>query len=310
MRLSTLKLASAVALTGFALAACSGDESTSESSNGPRFSTAAAGYLEVCKYSVELGSTAIRSDIVTGTSIDVQFNGGGIQTATLPSWDGVTGDHCRSFQLPAGATEIKVTEKPNSGTALYFYREKINNVEVPGSPFYANSVAAPFLGEYTITWNVTNPGTEGYNLDLKNVVVEPSEEDEGCTLTIGYWKTHSEKGPAPYDDTWAELPNGADTPFFLSGQTWYEVFETAPGGNAYYQLAHQYMGAKLNILNGASTTPAVVAAIADAEVLFNTYTPAQVGAWKGTQGARAQFISLAGTLGHYNEGLIGPGHCE
>ena len=38
----------------------------------------------------------------------------------------------------------------------------------------------------------------------------------GCTLTPGYWKTHSESGPAPYDDTWALLSNGADTGFFLS----------------------------------------------------------------------------------------------
>ena len=37
----------------------------------------------------------------------------------------------------------------------------------------------------------------------------------GCTLTQGYWKTHSEYGPAPYDDTWALLPAGADSPFFL-----------------------------------------------------------------------------------------------
>ena len=33
----------------------------------------------------------------------------------------------------------------------------------------------------------------------------------GCTLTPGYWKTHSEFGPAPYDDNWANLPNGAST---------------------------------------------------------------------------------------------------
>ncbi len=77
----------------------------------------------------------------------------------------------------------------------------------------------------------------------------------GCSLTLGYWKTHSEFGPAPYDNTWAMLSNGASTPFYLSGQTWYQVFWTPPsGGNAYYILAHQYMAARLNQLNGATST--------------------------------------------------------
>jgi hypothetical protein len=134
----------------------------------------------------------------------------------------------------------------------------------------------------------------------------------GCTLTQGYWKTHSAFGPAPYDNTWASLPGGqgASTTFFLSGQTWFQVFRTAPAGNAYYNLARQYMAARLNILNGASAPASVTNAIATATTLFNTYTPAQIGALKGKNSLRQQFISLAGTLASYNEGAIGPGHCD
>jgi hypothetical protein len=131
----------------------------------------------------------------------------------------------------------------------------------------------------------------------------------GCTLTFGYWKTHSSYGPAPYDDTWALLANGADTTFFLSGQTYYQVLWTAPQGNAYYILAHQYIAAKLNILNGADPSAAQTAFDA-ATVLFQTYTPAQIAALKGKSPLRAQFISLAETLDAYNNGLIGPGHCS
>jgi len=133
--------------------------------------------------------------------------------------------------------------------------------------------------------------------------------DHGCTLTQGYWKTHSEFGPAPYDNTWATLPNGASTTFFLSGQTWYQVFWTAPAGNVYYQLAHQYMAAVLNKLNGASSTSAVDAAITSATGFFNTYTPAQAAAFGKQSAARANALAWAGTLGSYNEGAIGPGHC-
>ena len=135
----------------------------------------------------------------------------------------------------------------------------------------------------------------------------------GCTLTQGYWKTHSSYGPASKPDaTWNLLPGGLgpNTVFFLSGATWYTVFWTPPAGNAYYSLAHQYMAARLNILNGASAPSSVTAAITTATSLFATYTPAQIGALSGSDALRKQFVALAGTLGSYNEGLIGPGHCD
>jgi hypothetical protein len=130
---------------------------------------------------------------------------------------------------------------------------------------------------------------------------------EGCTLTYGYWKTHSSYGPAPFDDTWDQiLPSGADSPFFLSGQTWYEVLWTAPRGHAYYILADQYIGAVLNQLNGAGSTPQVDATIAAATTFFQTHTPAD----QLTKQQRNQVIQWAGILANYNRGAIGPGHCS
>jgi hypothetical protein len=170
-------------------------------------------------------------------------------------------------------------------------------------PFHA-------CGEFSDTNTVTvSDLAHGHVLDTASVTVHIHVPcDHGCTLTQGYWKTHSERGPAPFDNTWALLPGGqgASTTFFLSGQTWFEVFRTAPAGNAYYNLAHQYMAARLNILNGASAPASVTNAIATATSVFDTYTPAQIGALK----LRQQFISLAGTLASYNEGAIGPGHCD
>jgi hypothetical protein len=133
---------------------------------------------------------------------------------------------------------------------------------------------------------------------------------QGCTLTPGYWKTHSEFGPAPYDDTWTSI--GEDTLFFNSSQTYYDVLWTNPsGGNAYYILAHQYIAAELNFLNGADPS-AAQAALDAATVLFNTYTPEYVATLKGKAGTtlRAQFIDLANILDQYNNGYIGPGHCS
>jgi hypothetical protein len=135
---------------------------------------------------------------------------------------------------------------------------------------------------------------------------------EGCTRTPGYWKTHSEFGPSPYDDTWAQLTNGGSIQFFLSGQSYYEVLWTSPrGGNAYYILAKQYIAAHLNFLNGTDPSDAQSAFDA-ATALFNIYSPATVAAAKGKNGKelRDQFISLSEELDDYNNGFIGPGSCE
>jgi hypothetical protein len=132
------------------------------------------------------------------------------------------------------------------------------------------------------------------------------DEGVGCTLTQGYWKTHSQFGPAPYDDAWLNLgPVQQSTQFYLSGKSWYQVFWTPPQGNAYYQLAHQFMAAELNVLNGASAPAEVTTALASAHALFSS-----VG---GTTLTRAQTTTarqLAAVLDAYNNGLTGPGHCS
>ncbi|MBE0661891.1 MAG: HYR domain-containing protein [Bacteroidales bacterium] len=133
--------------------------------------------------------------------------------------------------------------------------------------------------------------------------------EDGCTYSQGYWKTHSEFGPAPYDETWALLPDGASTIFYLSGKSYYEVMWTAPKGNAYYILAHQFIAAELNFLNGACHEDAQ-AAVAEATALFNMYTPAQIASLKGNNALRQQFLALASLLDDYNNGMIGPGHCD
>jgi hypothetical protein len=132
---------------------------------------------------------------------------------------------------------------------------------------------------------------------------------DGCTLTPGYWKTHSEKGPAPYDNTWAKLSNGADTLFFDTGKTYYEVLWTPPkGGNAYYILAHQYIAAYLNQLNGASMTT-VADELDHAASLLDQYDSNPMGMDNIKGAVRKDFINTADILDKYNNGYIGPGHC-
>lgn len=168
--------------------------------------------------------------------------------------------------------------------------------------------------DVTITNIVTATGKDALDEEVTDTATATIYMKRGFTLTWGYWKTHSSHGPAPYDDTWALLlPNGEDTTFFLSGQTYYEVLWTSvAGGNAYYQLAHQYIAAQLNVLNGAWMRDDVQAAFDTATGLLSQYTPEQVmGFKKGTTAQKAifaQFNSLASTLDAYNNGLMGTPH--
>jgi len=127
----------------------------------------------------------------------------------------------------------------------------------------------------------------------------------GCTLTPGYWKTHSKYGPAPYDDCWATI--GEDRPFYSSGKTVYEAINTPPkGGNAYYILSFQYIAAVLNYNCGASVPDDLWEELIFADTFFSTHTPSS----PLTKEERAAVIEAAAILANYNSGIIGPGHCD
>ncbi len=172
------------------------------------------------------------------------------------------------------------------------------------------TIAVPNTASFvTNTTQATGSNTATINITNQDCVL-------GCTLTQGYWKTHSKYGPAKSDPTWNLLqPSGPDTTFFYSGKTWYQAFWTPPaGGNAYWVLAHQYEAAVLNQLNGASLPSQVQTALNQAYGLFNnpTNTPAYIGGLKSNNALRQQFISLAAILDMYNNGKYpgGPLHCS
>lgn len=142
-----------------------------------------------------------------------------------------------------------------------------------------------------------------------SVVITVPPDGIGCTLTPGYWKTHSSYGPAPHDDTWAGME---DAGFFLSGQSYYEVLWTSPqGGNAYYILAHAWIAANLNIANGASLPGEVEDALTAGTGYFEAYTPADMAGFKGkNKNLRQDVLDAAVVLDEYNNGILGPGHCS
>lgn len=142
-------------------------------------------------------------------------------------------------------------------------------------------------------------------------------EDEGCSHTIGYWKTHA--GFGPQDDVvtpllgngiWLGTAMGAKSLAVTTAQLAYDVLTMSVYGspsNGITKLYAQLLGAKLSIADGASDA-AVAATIALADAFladhdwndWSSLSPAQktmVNGWKST-------------LDDYNNGDIGPGHCD
>lgn len=139
----------------------------------------------------------------------------------------------------------------------------------------------------------------------KRTILKFQSNPVGCTLTQGYWKTHAKIGSKKYDETWNQI-GGPNADFFNSGKSYIKVLWTAPKkGNAYYILAHQYIAAKLNQLNGASIPTEVKNAFDRATELFDASSSDTIGNTN-----RKEWIKLSEILDDYNNGLSGPGHCE
>jgi hypothetical protein len=131
------------------------------------------------------------------------------------------------------------------------------------------------------------------------------EEDGGCTFTQGYWKTH---GPIPTGNNTNEWPV---TSLTLGSVSYTDlelqaIFDTPAAGNGLIALAHQLIAAKLNVANGADDS-AIAAAIAAADALIGGLVIPPVGAGSLPNSATSALTSI---LTQYNEGAIGPGHCD
>lgn len=271
----------------------------------------AAGATLSCTYSLALPNAESRTNTATATLQNHSYASDGTPTATgTTDFTGTAAVSFSSATMTEVDKTIHVTDTyaGSLGTVTY-------GVDTLPKTFTYKRTFGPFsadaCGEHdfpnTASFTTNDTATTGASSWNVHVTVPCPT---GCTLTQGYWKTHSVYGPAkPADPTWGLLPGGLgpNTPFFISGQTWYQVFWTNPkGGSAYYILAHQYMAAKLNILAGVASTSQVDAAIAWSETFFTTYTPTS----NLSKTVRQQAIATAGVLGSYNEGLIGPGHCS
>jgi hypothetical protein len=144
-----------------------------------------------------------------------------------------------------------------------------------------------------------------FSANLTCGTLDCEELPRDCTLTQGYWKTH---GPTPAGGNSNEWPVTSST-LGTVGYTDIEllsIFDTPAAGNGLIALAHQLIAAKLNIANGADGS-SIAGAIAAADVLIGGLVIPPVGSGFLAPSATG---ALTTALTNYNEGAIGPGHCD
>lgn len=119
-----------------------------------------------------------------------------------------------------------------------------------------------------------------------------------CTATLGFWKNHPE--------AWSRVDSIMLGDVSYTNAQLMTILNTPAKGNGLISLAHQLISAKLNELLGALPTPEVATAITQADALIGSLVVPPVGG-----GALSPGLTnwLTSTLGDFNNGTTGPGHC-
>ena len=81
----------------------------------------------------------------------------------------------------------------------------------------------------------------------------PCSEEDSCTYTQGYWKTHGPDAKGGNTNVWPVNNLYLGTPNYIDAQL-QDILDKSPAGNGLVILAHQLIAAKLNVANGADDT--------------------------------------------------------
>lgn len=147
--------------------------------------------------------------------------------------------------------------------------------------------------------------------------MEPPDDQEGCSHTIGYWKTHAGFGPqddavTPLlgDGIWLGNAGGEHSIHVTSAAMVVQILSFNGYGkqsNGISKLYAQLLGAKLSVLDGASDTD-IAEAIQEADNFLADHHFSEWGSL--SKGQKGVVLDWKDTFDAYNNGLIGPGHCD
>jgi hypothetical protein len=215
------------------------------------------------------GGTAVNHVVALGTCV---------QVVTVPTnFFNIANVSVTEGALPTGWSLQSIGIESNSGSSH-------NPVVNP-----PNAIAR-ISNDFGVVFTFTNTFT-------------PPPPGPSCTLTQGYWKNHEEDWDAVADGK----PFLTTSTFYNSGTSYITILKTPPkGGNAYLQLAHQFIAASLNLNGAASGNGSVDGAMAGAAAYF---AGAPAGIPNPNGALRTQLQAWATTLDNFNNGVTGPGHC-
>lgn len=128
---------------------------------------------------------------------------------------------------------------------------------------------------------------------LDNIVLVPP--GGGCSLTPGFWMTHPEAWPVNSLEIGGVL---------YTQQELLDIMMTPNAGDKTILMAFHLIATKLNVLSGSDPS-ALGSAIADADAWLANHGGVGSGQkpWDGGE-------AIKNTLDDYNNGIIGPGHCD
>jgi len=206
-----------------------------------------------------------------------------------------------AFEQFHGAILVQLEEEPAPGVNVFplgfDLTSDLHRNDRWGWSRWPDSIA-PDL--YEIWWDIT--------IDCPGALI-------GCSRTIGFWKTHAGFGPqddfiTPLLPVWLGTPGGKKSFFVDSAELAEDILSEDVYGdasNGITKLYAQLLGAKLNILSGASDID-VTGVISAADAFLAEHD------WRDWDNLSAQeqmtVLDWKDTLDDYNNGYIGPGHCD
>jgi hypothetical protein len=195
---------------------------------------------------------------------------------------------------------------PSSCTGYNLHPRQSVTITIGDDSLYDNcAVSSPCSGNpllcntaYVFRALALDPSRAGLRIsETITCATLPCVGGSSCTYSQGYWRNHPNAWPV------TSLTVGTLT---YQAAELMAILDNPAQGNGLVILAHQLIAAKLNIANGADPS-AVQQAVTDADNMIGVLVAPPIG---NGYLPPDQTGDLTETLTEYNEGTIGPGHCN
>lgn len=267
-------------------------------------------------------SLAGNTDLVCNYEVDLPDGSGGTNTATAVLQNHADGtvsgttDFTGTAAVDFSAANIKTVGA--TATLSDTYSGSGLPVTVIASDTPITWSYTRVVGPYTTPGSYTVDNTACVEVaDTGNSVCSPvsvpvtvtSGTSSGCTLTIGFWKTHP-NNITRLLPVWLGTQSGPKSVQVTTSAQAVTILGISKASNGIDKLDAQLLAAKFSIENGADPS-AVASTITAADNFLTTHSPSPSLDWNSlTKAVQNQVNGWATTLDQYNNGIIGPRHCS